>query len=197
MPLADGERPVATALHTGSAWVGFSVARCSTAPASNRRPKFGSRPSATAGEITSSVAPSSASTMTREERTGSTPTAGGAGGGISALSRARPRAVSEAASEMAIIAISSTALTRPPRRPRCASAMSRKTTADAESVIAPAVMRVTVGGSSTAVKLRRFSHMIVALPPAAMTHSHDSTRTLSHPGESRSPAVSWRRTMSA
>src|SRR5688572_12049501 len=57
--------PVITDAHTGSGWVGRVVARCIDAPRSSSRPKFGSRPAATAGEITSSEAPSRQSTTTR------------------------------------------------------------------------------------------------------------------------------------
>ena len=63
-PLYIGYRPVATALHTGSACVGRSVARCSTAPLSTMRPMLGRRPAATAEKITSSDAPSSISIRT-------------------------------------------------------------------------------------------------------------------------------------
>ena len=46
-PFFAGSLPVATAAQTGSGCVGRSVARCIIAPRSSRRPKFGSRPSAT------------------------------------------------------------------------------------------------------------------------------------------------------
>ena len=65
-PLRQGSLPVATAVQTGPGCVGRSVARCIDAPPSSRRPKFGSRPSATAGEMMSSEAASTASNTTRE-----------------------------------------------------------------------------------------------------------------------------------
>ena len=57
--------PVMIDAQTGSGCVGRVVARCIDAPVSRMRLKFGSRPAATAGEMTSSEAPSRHSRMTR------------------------------------------------------------------------------------------------------------------------------------
>ena len=62
---------------TGSGCVGRVVARCMEAPASSMRPKFGSRPAATAGEMTSSDAPSRHSRTTRGCSAGSAVTVDG------------------------------------------------------------------------------------------------------------------------
>ena len=151
MPLAAGARPVTAAVHTVSACVGRSVARCSTAPPSKMRPKFGSRPSATAGEIMSSVAPSRASTTirpVRDERPRVRP-ATRLDATASRGPSPQPRAATGTASEIAIIAVSSTALTGPPRRPRCASAMSRNTAADADKASAVDRQPRVICGSST------------------------------------------------
>ena len=71
-PLVCGRRPVATVVQIGSAWVGRSVARCVATPVSSSRPKLGSRPSATASEMWSSEAPSTASSTTRPPGTSPT-----------------------------------------------------------------------------------------------------------------------------
>ena len=107
-PLYIGRRPVAMALHTGSACVGRSVARCSTAPWSKMRPMLGSRPAATAGEIMSRVAPSNISmvTLARARRASGSATAvvGRAG---SSDCRAGPRAAIGMATDNTIVTDSS------------------------------------------------------------------------------------------
>ena len=62
---AVGRRPPARQRRGphGSGCVGRSVSRCMTAPASSRRPKFGRRPSAVAGRMYSSDAPSSSNDL--------------------------------------------------------------------------------------------------------------------------------------
>ena len=77
---------------SASAWPGAARRR-----ASKMRPKFGSRPSATAGEMTSSVAPSRARTMTARLRTASRPATGDASGGESTRSRGPPARARRAA----------------------------------------------------------------------------------------------------
>ena len=79
----------------------------------------------------------------------------------------------------------------------CASAIIRNTAPAAVTTIAPAAIRRAVSTSSTGPKPRRFSHITVAPPAAAIVNSHESSRTLSQPGDSTSTARIWRMTMSA
>ena len=80
-PFDIGYRPVAIALHTGSACVGRSVARCRTDPLSMMRAMLGRRPAATDDRITSSDAPSNISMRMCESDASVAPstTVGGSG----------------------------------------------------------------------------------------------------------------------
>src|SRR5262245_42914490 len=63
---------------TGSGCVGRVVARCMDAPASSMRLKFGNRPAATAGDMTSNDAPSRQRSTTRGCSVGGAVTVAGA-----------------------------------------------------------------------------------------------------------------------
>ncbi len=191
-------RPVATVVQMGSACVGRNVARYAEAPPSSRRPKFGSRPAATASEMWSSDAPSTASTTTRPPGrsspvTGRMAADGVAGGGAGD----EPRSVSGTTTESAIVVTSSTPLGAVPRRPMCASATMRKTPPQMATAMAASVMRRAASTVRNGVKSATFSHSTVAPTPAEMVHIHASTRTLSQPGDSTCTAATWRSTTSA
>ena len=163
------------------------------------RAMLGRRPAATDDRITSSDAPSNISMRMCEseaEVAPSTTVAGGGSGGSGGW-RAGPRATIGAATDSTIVVDRIAALIRPPRRPRCASPRPRKITAEAVTSAAPTNIRSRVIGSSTSPNPRRLSHISAAAAPAAIVHSHDSSRTLNQPGDSTSTARICRITISA
>ena len=159
---------------------------------------FGSRPAATAEKITSRDAPSNIRSRIREsDSNASRTTAGVVGRAGNGACRPGPRATIGAASENTIVSDSAAALTRPPRRPRCARPSPRKRTAATVTRAAPTNIRSRVIGSRTSPKPRQFSHISADAALAAMVQSHDNNRTLSQPGDSTSTARIWRKTIKA
>ena len=118
-PFFCGSLPVATADHTASADVGWSVASCITAPASTMRPKFGRRPSAVARAMKSSDAPSIARISTLAARSG---------GGVSrTASIGRASSVGSTAAPLNTSGVATeTAARRPGTRPTTSAAKGRR-----------------------------------------------------------------------
>jgi hypothetical protein len=173
------------------------VARCVATAVSSTRPKLGSRPPATASEMWSREAPSTATSTTRPPGTSPRVMAAGGAGGASSGRRAGPRSISGTTRELAIVVTSSTPLGAVPRRPMCASATIRHTPPQIATAIAASVMRRPVSGDRNGAKSVAFSHSTVAPAAAAIVDVQASTRTLSHPGDSTCTAAIWRSTMSA
>ena len=197
-PFFCGSFPVATAVQTASADVGWSVARCITAPASRTRPKFGSRPSAVAPVMRSSEPASIARIVTRDGRSVVAGSRIASSGRVSSTgTRARPRSASGAAiddgGDRAPAAAPTGAAGRGKLRAQRPTTTKRQ--AEAMSASMPLAISFTlVVGSSTSVNVRRFAHMSAAPAAAAAAPSHDSTPTLIHAGENSSRASSCRTT---
>ena len=200
MPFLKGSLPVATAAQTGPGCVGRTVARCSEAPRSSRRPKFGRRPSAAAGAISSSEAPSSRTMTTRASPAG--PATSGTVAGqrtFPGASDPGPRSIRGTAidtiSAEARAAAPGLELWRPAQRwPSASAAM---TPAHTVSTTAPQVMRVTASGSMKGARPLRFTQVSRTAIPAAAEQSHTRKRKLIQPGEITSVARTCRRTISA
>ena len=194
-PFFCGSLPVDTAAQTASADVGWSVARCITAPASRIRPKFGSRPSAVALVMKSSEPASIATTVTRAGRSVVPMSSVTSIGWASRTGTApRPRITSGASTEPPATITRSTAhVTRWPGQ-KCARSNPTTTNSDAKATSdsMPLAISVAVVGSSTIVNVWRLAHMSAAPPAAAAAPSQDRTPTLTHAGENGSRVRSCR-----
>ena len=150
--------------------------------------------------MTSSEAPSSISSTSRPPAGGGTSPSRGPGSntrGGSGCARAGPRSTVGITTEMSAVSTRIVALARPPRRLMWASAIIRNTAAGRrhdDRARRHAPCRLDVEHRSEAAEVQPHHGGAAA---AAIVNSHESSRTLSQPGDSTSTARIWRMTMRA